>query len=68
MVELTFDPAEARDEAKPSDPRRASQRRLILSDKLFKLLTRASAIFGLLILFGVIVTLVEGSIPAFQQF
>jgi hypothetical protein len=32
MVELTFDPAEARATEKPKDPRRASLGRLILTD------------------------------------
>jgi phosphate transport system permease protein len=68
MVELTFDPAEARTTERAGDPRRNSQKRLILSDRFFKFLTRASAAFVLLILFGVIATLIEGSIPAFRQF
>lgn len=68
MVELTFDPAQAREEAKPRDPRRTSLGRLIVTDKFFKFLTGAAALFVLLILFGVIITLIEGSIPAFRQF
>jgi phosphate transport system permease protein len=68
MVELTFDPAEARATEKPKDPRRASLGRLILTDKLFKYLTRAAAAFVLIILFGVIFTLVEGSLPALREF
>jgi len=68
MVELTFDPAEARVTEKPQDPRRASLGRLILTDKFFKNFTRAAAAFVLLILFGVIFTLVEGSIPALKEF
>jgi phosphate transport system permease protein len=68
MVELTFDPAEARAAEKPQDPRRASLGRLILTDRFFKLLTRSAAAFVLIILFGVIFTLVEGSIPALKEF
>jgi phosphate transport system permease protein len=68
MVELTFDPAEARVTEKPQDPRRASLGRLILTDRFFKLLTSAAAAFVLIILFGVIFTLVEGSLPALSHF
>jgi len=68
MVELTFDPAEAREVAKPQDPKRASLGRLILSDRFFRFLTAASAVFVLVILFGVIITLIEGSLPALQHF
>jgi phosphate transport system permease protein len=68
MVELTFDPAEARADEKQRDPRQSSLGRHIVSDRLFKLLTRASAAFVLLILFGVILTLVEGSLPALRHF
>ncbi len=68
MVELTFDPAEARVTEKPRDPRRASLDRLILTDKLFKYLTRGAAAFVLAILFGVIFTLTEGSLPALREF
>ena len=68
MVELTFDPAEARTTEKQKDPQRASLGRLVLSDRIFKLLTRAAAAFVLIILFGVIVTLIEGSLPALKHF
>lgn len=68
MVELTFDPAEARASEKTGDPRRNSQKRLILGDKFFKLLTGAAAAFVLMILFGVIFTLIEGSLPALLHF
>lgn len=68
MVELTFDPAEARAEEKQRDTRRASLGRLILTDRFFKNFTRAAALLVLALLFGVILTLVEGSIPALKQF
>jgi phosphate transport system permease protein len=68
MVELTFDPAEARADEKQRDPRQSRLGRHIITDRVFKLLTRASAAFVLVILFGVILTLIEGSLPALRHF
>lgn len=68
MVELTFDPSEAREESKQRDPRRSSLGRLIITDRLFKNLTGLSALLVLALLFGVILTLVEGSLPALSHF
>ena len=42
--------------------------RLRLSDTAFRHLTRAAAVLVLLILSGVIVALIEGSLPALQAF
>ncbi len=43
-------------------------RRFAAGDRLFRLLTQGSALIVLLILGGVIVSLIEGSLPAFQAF
>lgn len=68
MVELTFDPAEARTDEKRRDPRRASLGRLILTDRFFRNFTRIAALLVLALLFGVILTLIEGSLPALNHF
>lgn len=68
MVELTFDASDARAEPKPRGPRNASLGRLILTDRFFKNLTGFSAILVLVLLFGVILTLIEGSLPALNHF
>ncbi|HRF07484.1 MAG TPA: phosphate ABC transporter permease subunit PstC [Xanthobacteraceae bacterium] len=68
MVELTFDPAEARADEKQRDPRKSSLGRLILTDRFFKYLTAAAAVLVLALLFGVILTLIEGSLPALKHF
>lgn len=68
MVELAFDPVEARTAERPQDPQRASLGRLIFTDRFFKNLTRAAAAFVLIILFGVIISLIEGSLPALRHF
>jgi len=48
--------------------RAARIRRLALSDAFFRRLTQAAAIIVLLILGGVILSLIDGSLPAFQKF
>ena len=48
--------------------RAATIRRFAFSDALFHRLTQAAALFVLLILGGVIVSLIDGSLPAFQKF
>jgi len=48
--------------------RAATIRRLAFSDALFHRLTQAAALVVLLILGGVIVSLIDGSLPAFQKF
>src|ERR1700722_15038500 len=48
--------------------RAATIRRFAFSDALFHRLTQAAALAVLLILGGVIVSLVDGSLPAFQRF
>jgi phosphate transport system permease protein len=48
--------------------RAARIRRLALSDAFFRRLTHAAAIIVLLILGGVILSLIDGSLPAFQKF
>ena len=48
--------------------RAARIRRFALSDAVFHRLTQAAAVIVLLILGGVIVSLIEGSLPAFQKF
>ena len=48
--------------------RAATIRRFAFSDALFHRLTQAAALAVLLILGGVIVSLVDGSLPAFQKF
>jgi phosphate transport system permease protein len=48
--------------------RTARVRRLALSDAFFHRLTQAAAIVVLLILGGVILSLISGSLPAFQKF
>ena len=48
--------------------RAATIRRLSFSDALFHRLTQAAALVVLLILGGVIVSLIDGSLPAFQKF
>ncbi len=42
--------------------------RLRLSDNVFRVLTRSAALFVLLILSGVIIALISGSIPALREF
>jgi phosphate transport system permease protein len=51
-----------------SRDRAAALKALALSDSVFKHITRASALVVLLILSGVIVSLIAGSIPAFRAF
>jgi phosphate transport system permease protein len=48
--------------------RAATIRRFALSDAVFHRLTQAAALIVLLILGGVIVSLIDGSLPAFQKF
>jgi phosphate transport system permease protein len=48
--------------------RAARIRKLALSDAFFRRLTQAAAIIVLLILGGVILSLIDGSLPAFQKF
>ena len=48
--------------------RAATIRRLAFSDALFHRLTQAAALVVLLILGGIIVSLIDGSLPAFQKF
>jgi len=68
MVDLAMDRTEVRAEQRPRDPRQAVQGRLILTDRVFRILTLSAAALVLLILFGVILTLVEGSLPALRNF